>query len=93
MISITIAYATSERQIEIPLSVEESCTLAIAIKRSGILQLFPDIKLGRAQTGIFGKKIALDDIVKNGDRVEIYRPLRMDPKQARLARAKAKCTR
>ncbi len=89
MIHITLAYASSpQQQIEIPLTVEENCTLALAIQRSGILKIFPEIKLGSVPVGIFGKKVALDEILQNGDRVEIYRPLKMDPKQARLARAK-----
>lgn len=89
MITITVAYATPQRQIEIALTVEENCTLALAIQRSGILKIFPEIKLGRDPVGILGKKKALDEIIQNGDRVEIYRSLKMDPKQARLARVKS----
>lgn len=93
MITITVAYATPQRQIEIPLTVEENCTLALAIQRSGILKIFPEIKLGRDRVGILGKKKALDEIIQNGDRVEIYRSLKMDPKQARLARVKTSCNK
>lgn len=88
MIQIKVAYATPKKQIEIPLIVEESCTIAMAIRRSGILTQFPNIDLAKVAVGIHGKKAKLDDILFDGDRVEIYRPLLMDPKQARLLRAK-----
>ena len=88
MINITVCYATPERQVELPLTVEESCTVALAIKRSGILQQFPEIEMASAVVGIFSKKVALDANLHAGDRVEIYRPLTIDPKQARRLRAK-----
>lgn len=88
MIHVIVAYATLKKQIEIPLNVEENCSVALAIQRSGILQLFPDIKLAEARVGIYSKKVALDDGLRDGDRIEIYRSLKIDPKQARLLRAK-----
>ena len=88
MIHITVAYATSKKQVEIPLMVEESCTVALAIKRSGILQQFAEIKLASAKVGIFSKRVALDANLHEGDRIEIYRSLIIDPKQARILRAK-----
>lgn len=88
MIHVCVAYATKEKQVEIPIRVEESCTAAIAIKRSGILEQFPMIKLARVKIGIFGKVVPLDASLHDNDRIEIYRPLLIDPKQARLARAK-----
>ena len=89
-IEISVAYATPERQIEIPLQVEESCTVAIAIRRSGILEQFPEIDLSTAVVGVFSRKVILDALVKAGDRVEIYRPLQIDPKEARRLRAERK---
>ena len=88
MISVIVAYATPDQQLEIPLEVEESCTVVIAIKRSGILKRFPEINLAEVQVGIFSKRVTLDANLRDGDRVEIYRPLVIDPKQARLLRAK-----
>jgi len=88
MIGVIVAYATPDKQVEIALEVEENCTVALAIQRSGILQLFPDVKLGEASVGIYSKKVALDAGLREGDRIEIYRPLKIDPKQARLLRAK-----
>jgi uncharacterized protein len=88
VIQIIVAHATPQRQLEISLSVEENCTVALAIQRSGLLQQFPGITLGRSAVGIYGQRVALDDLVHDGDRIEIYRPLPRDPKQIRLARAK-----
>ena len=93
MIWISVAYATPEKQIEIPLVVEESCTVVLAIKRSGILQQFSDINLAAATIGIYSKRTALEANLRDGDRIEIYRPLRIDPKEARLLRAKRKATK
>ena len=88
MIEITVAYAVPEKQVEIQLKIEESCTLVIAIKRSGILQQFSEINLGQAIVGIHNKRATLDARLQDGDRIEIYRPLVIDPRQARVLRAK-----
>ncbi len=92
MITVTVVYATSKIQIEIPLAIEESCTAALAIQRSGILRRFPEIKLRSAAVGVYGRRVPLDSLLTDGDRVEIYRSLLVDPKQARLARAKKAVT-
>ncbi|HLD84489.1 MAG TPA: RnfH family protein [Coxiellaceae bacterium] len=88
MIDITVAFAKPDQQIEIPLSVEENCTVALAIARSKICERFPDINLQTILVGIFGKRVKLDAPLKAGDRIEIYRPLIIDPKEARRLRAK-----
>ena len=88
MIAITVAYAAAHKQIEIPLIVDENCTIALAIARSKICEQFPEIKLSHIAVGIFSKRATLDTLVYDGDRVEIYRPLMMDPKEARRLRAK-----
>ncbi len=84
---ITVAYATQELQIEMPLEVSTHCTVALAIRQSQILQRFPEIYLPDASVGIFGERVRLDTVLQAGDRVEIYRPLLVDPKEARRARA------
>jgi len=88
MIHVIVAYATPEKQVEIPLTVEKNCAVALAIQRSGILQWFPKIKLAEIKVGIYSKRVLLDAGLRDGDRIEIYRPLKIDPKQARLLRAK-----
>ena len=88
-IAIEIAYGHSaEQQTLLKLSVVEGITIEQAIQQSGILQQFPEIDLQKNPVGIFSKKAQLTDIVRAGDRIEIYRPLIIDPKQARRARVK-----
>ncbi|OGO95533.1 MAG: RnfH family protein [Coxiella sp. RIFCSPHIGHO2_12_FULL_44_14] len=87
MISVTVAYATRDKQVEIPVSIAKNATVALAIRRSGILALFPEIELATATVGIYGRRVVLDDALTTGDRVEIYRPLSVDPKRARVLRA------
>jgi len=87
VIEVTVAYATPNQQWEIPLSVENNCTVALAIRRSGILQQCPEIDLSRAKVGIYSRVVKLDAALLNGDRIEVYRPLKVDPKQARKERA------
>jgi len=93
LIRVEVAYARPERQEIISLEVEAGCSIQRAIELSGILQAFPDIDLQRQPVGIFSKKHELTDILQAGDRVEIYRPLTIDPKEARRAKAKKKTAR
>lgn len=83
MNTVTVAYATTEKQVEMTLSVEENCTIAQVIALSGIENEFPGIKAGEKKVGIFGKCVDLETMVKPGDRVEIYRALQCDPKELR----------
>lgn len=85
-INVTVAYATPVRQLELPVVVAANATAAFAIRRSGILEAFPEIDLSQAVIGIFGKKVLLDARLNEGDRIEIYRSLLIDPKAARLSR-------
>jgi putative ubiquitin-RnfH superfamily antitoxin RatB of RatAB toxin-antitoxin module len=87
-INVEVAYADISRQRIIKLLVEEGCTIELAIDRSGILLEFPDIDLMKQKVGIFSKQKKLTDIVTEGDRIEIYRSLMLDPKEARKKRAK-----
>ncbi len=87
---IEVAYATPQRQTLIHIEALPGCTVRQAIERSGILQQFPEISLEQSRVGVFGRLRELDDPVEAGDRVEIYRPLTADPKQARRLRARKK---
>lgn len=84
---VIVSYATPCRQVEISLMIHHTCTVRQAIEQSGLLQQFSDIDLDNSRVGIYGKKTTLDDRVREGDRVEIYRPLLINPKQARQLRA------
>lgn len=88
VIKIEIAYALPDKQCILPVEVESGCTVAAAIEQSGILNLFPEIDLNKQSVGIFSKSCHLSDNVQEGDRVEIYRPLIIDPKEARRTKAK-----
>lgn len=90
LIRVEVAYALPERQYIIPLDVVEGCTVNEAITLSGILNISPDIDLHKQPVGVFGKLRSLSDEVREGDRVEIYRPLAVDPKEARRRKEKNK---
>jgi putative ubiquitin-RnfH superfamily antitoxin RatB of RatAB toxin-antitoxin module len=94
LITVEVAYALPERQRIIALCVKPGCTAYEAVLQSGILKEFPDIDPEQSDMGIFshnldGKSLPLpkEYQLKPKDRVEIYRPLLLDPKQARLLRA------
>ena len=87
---IEIAYASSDKQVVKSLSVPHNCNVEQAILASNILAEFPEINLTVNAIGIFSKKVTLTTPLQKGDRIEIYRPLTIDPKQARRMRAKGK---
>lgn len=86
-LDVEIAYAEPNRQIVRALKVPEGCTLLEAIQRSGLLAEVCNIDLAKNKVGIFGRLARLDDVVRQHDRIEIYRPLLADPKQLRRNRA------
>lgn len=90
MIRVEVAYATPERQEIVSLQVPAESSVQEAVIRSGIDRIFPELDTAAADMGIFGKvvKEPAAHILREGDRIEIYRPLKIDPKQARLNRAK-----
>ena len=87
--NIEVAYALENKQTVLSLEVGEGTTLKQAIEISGILDQYPNIDLTKDKTGIFAKLAKLDTILREKDRVEIYRPLIADPKQIRKQRAAA----
>lgn len=89
MIAVEVAYALPDKQRIIQLQVEEGSSLLDAAMASGIEREFPGLDLHQAKMGIFGKasRAPDKDTVRDGDRIEIYRPLLIDPKQARANRA------
>lgn len=86
-IKIEVVYALPEKQVLLEVEVDAGTNVRQAIERSGILSRFPEIELARGRVGIFGRPVHLDALLNDGDRVEIYRPLMADPKQARQGRA------
>lgn len=84
---IEVAYATPARQALLKTQVPEGCTVERAIELSGIRKLFPGIHIDPGAVGIFSRKVPMDHELRDGDRVEIYRPLIADPKEMRKQRA------
>lgn len=84
---VEIAYARPNEQLILSLHANPGITVKEAILRSGILGRYPEIDLDVNKVGIFGKAARLDAELYPGDRVEIYRALIADPKEARKKRA------
>ncbi|MFP5349247.1 MAG: RnfH family protein [Gammaproteobacteria bacterium] len=86
-VRVQVAYARADRQVVIAITVPADATIECVIRDSGILAQFPEIDLMRQAVGVFGMRASLSDVVRDGDRIEIYRPLRADPKETRRRRA------
>lgn len=82
-IRVEVAYALPERQEIVALDVPAGTSVEEAIHRSGILEEFPEIDLAENKIGVFGRLYPLTRVLEAGDRVEIYRPLKADPKEVR----------
>lgn len=87
LIEIEVAYAKPEEQAVVAIKVPQGTTLMQSVEASGLLARFPEIGLADIKLGIFGVVCKPEQIVKQGDRVEIYRALIHDPKEARRQRA------
>ena len=84
---VLVAYSPAPRQVrEWALEVPLGCTAKQAIAQCGVLTEFADLTLEDLNAGIWGKRYSLNHKLKDNDRVEIYRPLRVDPKAARRER-------
>ena len=88
-IQVEVAYALPQQQVIMPVKLAADATVEEAIKRSGILEKFPEIKLAEFKVGIFSKLTKLETVLRDKDRIEIYRPLIADPKEVRRQRADA----
>lgn len=85
--NIEVVYVGAVKQEIISLRLSQNATVQDAIQQSQILNYFPEIDLQKNKIGIFGKFVELNTLLQDGDRVEIYRSLVMEPKQARRLRA------
>lgn len=86
-ITVEVVFASPGEQVLEQLHVAPDATVGHVIEVSGVLERFPEIDLKTNKVGIFGKATTLSAGVKDGDRIEIYRPLIADPKEARKKRA------
>jgi putative ubiquitin-RnfH superfamily antitoxin RatB of RatAB toxin-antitoxin module len=88
-VEVEVVYATPARQTIRTVRLPAGSAVEEAIRRSGLLAEFPEIDLAANRVGVYGEAVTLDAAVRGGERVEIYRPLIADPKEARRRRARA----
>ncbi|WP_289030958.1 RnfH family protein [uncultured Paraglaciecola sp.] len=86
-ITLEVAYGTPKKQALLEFEVAQGVTVEQAILSSGILSQFPEIELSTSKVGIWNRACKTSDVPKDGDRIEIYRPLIADPKEVRRRRA------
>jgi len=86
-IRVEVVYATPDRQELVVLQMPAGSTVADAIERSGMTEKFAGMEVDQGAVGIFSRKVPMDHVLESGDRVEIYRPLIADPREARRRRA------
>lgn len=89
-LNVEVVYALPERQVCLALTVAAGTTVHEALLQSGIARCFPELDLAGSPVGIFGKRVARDTLLKDGDRIEIYRPLVADAKAIRRKRVRKK---
>lgn len=89
-IAVEVVFALPHEQCCVSLSVAADTTLRQAIELSGLRLRYPEIAQNRLTYGIFGKSVNADSTLRDGDRIEIYRPLSADPKDARRMRQAGK---
>lgn len=87
-ISVTVVYAQPNEQFELSLRVAEGASVGDVLARAAEDPLFAALPLNEATVGVFGEVCGADRVLRAQDRVEIYRPLQLDPKEARRQRAK-----
>ncbi len=85
---VELAYADSAREILIGLEVRPASTVFDCIESSGLFRLVPDLRDSGVGFAVFGRRVEATDAVSNGDRIEVLRPLEIDPKEARRLRAR-----
>lgn len=83
LIEIELVFASAKRQVLLPIQVTEGATVADVISQSDIHLEFPEEQIHELEVGVWGRPVGRDSVVRDGDRVEIYRPLQIDPRDAR----------
>lgn len=90
LLQVYVCYATARDEFLRPMKVAPGTTIGAAIEMSGVLEAYPDINLSTQPVGIYARKKTLDTVLRERDRIEIYRPLVADPKDSRRRRAARK---
>ena len=88
-LSVEVVLALPARQVLLTVNVGEGASVANVIAESGFESRFPGMGITEMPVGIWGKRVSPDTTVRAGDRVELYRPLEVDPREARRQRARA----
>jgi putative ubiquitin-RnfH superfamily antitoxin RatB of RatAB toxin-antitoxin module len=92
--AVTLVYSPASRQVvQQTLSLSEPCSILQALRLSNLLVQFPEIDHPEILLGVWGRRATLHHVLRDGDRVEVYRPLRVDPKVARRQRFAQQGTR
>jgi hypothetical protein len=86
-IDVEVAYAQPDCQVIVPLQVSAGISAGEAVRQSGLLERFPELASRNLSIGVFGQAVSPCAPLAQGDRVEIYRPLQVNPKEARRLRA------
>jgi putative ubiquitin-RnfH superfamily antitoxin RatB of RatAB toxin-antitoxin module len=86
-LTVEVVYALPQRQWCAKISVHAQATVGDAIELSGFASTIPDVSINEAHVGIFGRLATLSTVLRDGDRIEIYRPLQIDPMTSRRVRA------
>jgi putative ubiquitin-RnfH superfamily antitoxin RatB of RatAB toxin-antitoxin module len=84
---VEVVFALPDRQFLECIEVADGATVAEAIRKSALTRRFPEVDLERLDVGIWGRPVSRDRVLTAGDRVELYRPLEMDPREARRLKA------
>lgn len=87
LIHVEVVYALPQAQRVIKLAITPDTQACEIIEKSGVLELYPEIDLKKNKVGVYSRNIKLSTTVRDGDRIEIYRPLLADPKEIRRKRA------
>lgn len=87
MINVEVCYAQSATQVLVRVKLPSGATVQQALESCGLLQKYPEIDLKKNKFGVWNKLSKLDTVLRDQDRVEIYRPLIADPKEVRKQRA------
>ncbi|PSW61382.1 RnfH family protein [Photobacterium kishitanii] len=87
LIHVEVVYALPNVQRVLKLAVVAATSIQAIIEQSGILTMYPEIDLKTNKVGIYSRNVKLDATARDGDRIEIYRPLIADPREIRRKRA------
>jgi putative ubiquitin-RnfH superfamily antitoxin RatB of RatAB toxin-antitoxin module len=93
VIEVEVVYVAPDRTFRRMVRLADGASVREAIDASALLTECPEVDLTRQRVGIFGELVALDAVLADGDRVEVYRPLLADPKDRRRRRAQGRCAR